>query len=120
MNTNKDLINSLYRKFRGVSFADDIVCDTDGSILVPSNRIMQKRLIARAVEKGCAAQLIDRMIVDPVQIGRMGTKRIRDGLGHLARSQQEDGTQLAKSFSALLLSSTASASENSGQREPGL
>jgi len=101
VNTEKQIIDALYAKLAGLSFDRDIHLD-DGAILIPFSARVRKSHIAKAVRAGAVSQLIELLVADPAQLGKMGTKRIRDGLDILAQSHQKDGAHLARSLSELL------------------
>lgn len=106
MDIDQKLANALYAKLAGLSFDRDIIAE-DGSILIPCNGPVRKSQIVRAVRNGESTLLIDLLMVDPAQIGRMRTKRVRDGLDDLAQSHQKDGAHLARSISELLRTNDA-------------
>jgi hypothetical protein len=100
MNIEKQLTDILYKKLGGASFNADHLLG-DGTL---SGVRIKRRQIASAVSNGTFTQLIDLLIADPAMLGRYGTKRIRDGLATIARGNQKDGAQLARTLSKLLRS----------------
>ena len=99
MNIEKQLVDALYKKIGGSSLKECIYSE-DGKIHLTGK--VRKRQIVRAVNHGCVEALIDLLIADPAMIGNFGTKRVRDGLGVLAKSHQKNGAELADSISRLL------------------
>lgn len=99
MKIEQQIIDALYRKLKGFTLEEDLRTE-DGSLILVGR--IRKKQIRRAVLNGNVSPMLDLLIADPARLGNLGTKRIRDGLCSLSKSQQESGKKLAECISALM------------------
>jgi hypothetical protein len=81
---DKALVDAFYRKLGGRTILLD-VCAPNGSVVIPSGRRADKRAIARAIESGAAAAMLEMFILNPQRLGRYGNRKLRKELRTIAR-----------------------------------
>jgi len=99
MNTEKQIVEILYRKIGGLSFAGGIFNNETGKVL--PNRA-NKGDIERFVRNGGLPAILESLCPDPSRLDGYGTRKIQKRMDILARSTQESGQSLSEAISEIL------------------